>query len=652
MIHLVHMPFGSITRPPLALSVLKAQLRQAGVGARVFHFNLAFAKQIQFGPYEMLARWKGAEPHVGEWLFAEHAWGRFGPSEDDFFAQCGPELQSLPVGDDPRAWLRKLRRQAVPVFVEACVRWLRRAAEPKVVVFGCTVFQTVPALALGRRLKEVYPNVKLVYGGACFQGEQGDELIRKAPWIDAVSLGEADDVRVPLVRALAEHRAPEGLHGVLWRDGSGAIQAGPPARPVSADVLNALPPPDFDDFFEDARQSRLTSVPGFFDRVFLPFESARGCGWGEAHHGAAGDPDAEGTTMRRYAPERVQATLQALVSRYAPVHRLHAIDDHLSPDAFNDLVPWLARRPLGPHTRLYYRVKANLSRAQIEALSRAGIAYIQPDIDSLATGVLAAMRKGVTGIQNVFFLKVCRELGVIPFWSLLVRVPGEQPQDYARMADWIPKIMHLFPPLGGAPPVECHRFSPFFPQADRWTTGVRPMPWYNALYPAERVDLARVAHHFEADWKDVLPPKVHEPVVLAIIDWLRVWTESPELPMLVSAEGTSGSLYLTDTRGERVETFSLNAANASAYRAIAEPASVAKVCAHLERVHGAAKPEAQVRAALDEFVRMGIALEEDGTYLALALPPTAVELPLEARQNLARPAVVERSGVQTHAGLD
>ena len=31
MIHLVHMPFGSILRPPLALGLFKAQLRQAGL---------------------------------------------------------------------------------------------------------------------------------------------------------------------------------------------------------------------------------------------------------------------------------------------------------------------------------------------------------------------------------------------------------------------------------------------------------------------------------------------------------------------------------------------------------------------------------------------------------------------------------------------
>lgn len=651
MIHLVHMPFGSITRPSLALGRIKAQLLDAGMTARVFNFNLAFAKQIDFGRYEMLARWKGVEPQVGEWLFSAQAFGRFGPSEEEFLAQCGTELSTLPAVVDIRGWLRKVRWEAVPVFLDACVRWLRRAGELRIVAFNCTFFQTIPALALGRKLKDANPDVKLVYGGACFHGEPGEEILRKVPWIDAISTGEADDVVVPLFRALEEGRAPEGLQGIQWRPAHGDVRKGLPARPINSDVLNTLPVPDYDDFFTEAREVRLSRTPGWIDTVFLPFESSRGCWWGEKQHCTFCGLNAEGMTSRDFDTEQVKQTLLALRSRY-PIPRLHATDNILSMTAFGNLLPWLAGEPLGKDARLYYCVKANLKRAQVQALANAGIVYVQPGIESLATGMLRAMRKGVTGIQNVFLLKLCREIGVIPFWNLLIRVPGEQEEDYALMADWIPKIMHLWPPLGGAPAVECHRYSPYFYQSDQFTNGIRPMRWYNALYPEDVFDLRRVAYYFEAQWKNVLSTEHHERVIEPVMRWLQIWTESPDLPMLSASDGLPGSLQLTDTRYGRTDFFNLSATEAQVYRAIADPSALQKIRAVVRDGPAANLSEQHIKELLKEFVKRGVALEEDGTYLGLALRPATPQIPLEVRRRLTRPAVVERSGVHTHAGLE
>ena len=70
-----------------------------------------------------------------------------------------------------------------------------------------------------------------------------------------------------------------------------------------------------------------------------------------------------------------------------------------------------------------------------ELLARAGVRSIQPGIESFSDSVLRLMRKGVTGLQNVQLLKWCRELGLRPYWNLLWGFPGEDPQEYARMAE-------------------------------------------------------------------------------------------------------------------------------------------------------------------------------------------------------------------------
>lgn len=85
MIHWVQMPFGSITTPSLALGQFKAQLAEAGIESQVFPFNMAFSRMIGPGAYETIARFKGVETQIGEWLFAREAWGRdFGLPEERF----------------------------------------------------------------------------------------------------------------------------------------------------------------------------------------------------------------------------------------------------------------------------------------------------------------------------------------------------------------------------------------------------------------------------------------------------------------------------------------------------------------------------------------------------------------------------------------
>jgi hypothetical protein len=114
LIHLVNMPFGSIMRSSLALGTMKAQCTRAGLRARVHNLNFVFAHAIGFAGYEMIARFKGVETQVSEWLFAEQAWRRaVGPDEEEFLRLCGNELETIPNVADPIGWLRRIRHQVV-----------------------------------------------------------------------------------------------------------------------------------------------------------------------------------------------------------------------------------------------------------------------------------------------------------------------------------------------------------------------------------------------------------------------------------------------------------------------------------------------------------------------------------------------------------
>jgi hypothetical protein len=67
---------------------------------------------------------------------------------------------------------------------------------------------------------------------------------------------------------------------------------------------------------------------------------------------------------------------------------------------------------------------------------RAGVTWVQPGIESLHSGVLKLMDKGVQ------LLKWSRELGRRLSWSILWGFPGKKDDWYTDMAGWLPALEH------------------------------------------------------------------------------------------------------------------------------------------------------------------------------------------------------------------
>ena len=626
MIHLVNVPFGSIMRAPLALGLIKAQLAQAGMTARVHNVNFLLGKVMGFGAYETVARFKGVETQVSEWLFAEAAWRRpFGPSEDEFLQQCGDELESLPKVSDPVGWLRKLRRETIEVYLDKCYQRICLDGPPRVVAFSCMFFQTIAALALGRRIKERHPETTLVYGGACFHGEAGEELIAKVPWIDVVAIGEADEEIVPLFAALERGERPAHLPGVIARR-AGEVVSGPPPRTATSAVLDALPDPDYTEFFDDARAVGLLDDAVWLDRASLPFEASRGCWWGQKKHCTFCGLNGEGMAFRAKQPAGVLATL-ANLAKY-PTRNLQATDNIMAMSYWKSLLPALVEKPLvhasGKPVDLFFEIKPNLTRAQIKALADANVVYVQPGIESLSSHLLRAVDKGVTALQNVFFLKCATQYGVLPIWNILIRLPGERAEDYAEMAALIPRLVHLRPPTGGAPRVECHRYSPYFERRGVFVEELRPARWYHGIYPADQIDLERVAYYFDVTWKDTIGDPVYDDVIERAHAWMHRWGEAQ--PPRLTLREVDGGIEIEDTRGTEPVCWRLEGTQAALYRGLEDITTPDKLHAEV----GGVLTVDEIRGQLLGFVEDGLAMHEGERFLGLALPPVA-DVPLEHR---------------------
>jgi ribosomal peptide maturation radical SAM protein 1 len=604
---LVCMPFVSAVRPSIQLGLLKALAAAHGFPAATFHLHLDFAAAVGLELYEALSQHRGRL--LGDWLFSLAAFGDEAPGpEDRFLDDFADAVDPVLAGAGAtREDLRRLRRTEVPRYLDRLVEevpW----QDFRVVGFSSTFQQNAASFALAARLKRRFPHLVTLFGGANFEGEMGLELVRSVGCIDHAVIGEGDRAFPAFLAALAEGRDPAVVPGVVSRR-DGAVT--PLCPPGLFHDLDRLPVPDYEEYFQRAEALGLLGRHGR-RRVGIPFESARGCWWGQKHHCTFCGLNGAGMAFRAKSPGRVADELAELARRHGSF-RLEAVDNIVDPSYLETLFAALARA--GSDYELFYEVKSNLTREQVRVLRLGGVTSIQPGIESLSTPVLRLMRKGVTAIQNVNTLRWARYHGLDVGWNILWGFPGETEEDYRRQVELLGLLAHLQPP-GHAGRIWMERFSPLF--ADRQAfpaRGVRPEASYGYVYP-RRVRLDRVAYFFDYELEGTLPEAVYEGTRERVRAWQAAW-EGPEKPSL-TFWSSPGLVQVEDRRSAgAVGVHTFREPLAGAYAACSDRPTCA---AEVKRRRGLDWSEADVEAMLDEFCARGVMMREGNLFLALALP--------------------------------
>jgi ribosomal peptide maturation radical SAM protein 1 len=601
---LVSMPFFPIRMPSLQLGLLGAIGRQRGFSVSTLHLNVEFAAHIGPDLYEQIFSFDGVE--IGNWLFALDAFGDQAADREGRLVVDHPEaVNHLKRFNIDAAALQHLRREVVPEYLdlaEGMADWSSHA----VVGFTSTFQQNTASFALARRLKERFPHLITLFGGANLEGEMGRELLRTCPWIDYVVDGEGDEAFPAFLTALAEGRSPTGIPGLVSR-GSG--------RAVPADRaftnLETLPVPDYDEFFQRVERLAIYSKSSRH-RIRLPFESARGCWWGQKHHCTFCGLNGGTMSFRQKSSQRVLSELGELTRRYGSF-RFGAVDNIMPMDFLSQLIPALTEQER--HYDIFFMVKANLSRTQIRALSDAGVRSVLPGIESLNSQVLRLMRKGVSASQNVNFLRWATYYGLDTNWNLLWGFPDEQEEHYRSQAALIPHLIHLQPP-GSFGRIWIERFSPYF--FDRARFPIRRIVPHSSLsyiYPPQ-IDREKVAYLFEHEFENELPGRVFKPIQAALRTWHERWAQ-PRRPSL-TFRWSPGRLHVEDRRDPTEQRlYSFDSPLAEIYKALTErPLSAALVKARLDLPAS----DQEVAEALDLFAQKGLVMRDEDLFLALALP--------------------------------
>ncbi len=600
---LVSLPLSSARYPSLALGLLKSALGGLGVACQVRYFSLDYIQDTGINTFECLSDIEYYSALVGEWVFADAAHGEkeaLGAADlryltEVFRPQC-PEREFV-----SRLQLVLAARENAAAFIDRCVNevdW----SQYSVLGISSSFQQNMASLAFARRVKALHPHIFVVFGGANCQGEMGIELHRRYRFIDAVCLGEGDEIFPELVRRHLAGEDATSLPGVVLRAPDGATIV-PVQEVKQIEDLDRLPYPDLSDFYEQ----RLCLPVTLQYSPAVMFETARGCWWGAKHHCTFCGINGRMMAYRSKSQRRAYDELVHLVTRYG--NEVVNADAILDMHYFDELLPRLAAD--GPPINMFWQLKSNLRPEQVALLARAGVTTIQPGIEALDSELLTLMKKGCTMLQNVQILKLAAENGLFVVWNLLYGFPGENVDAYSRSARLMPKLRHL-QPANNCGRVLADRFSPYFQRPESFGVRLEAAPAYGFIYPFSAASVQRLAYHFDmhSDAFDRI-----EDTVASIVAEQHLWCEHHAESALF-CEDLGKTIVVTDERwgwDRAVHTF--DGAEAGLLRLCWRSTSWNQIETEL----GARFDATALRAAADHLVSLGLLLEEGGQLLTLVL---------------------------------
>jgi ribosomal peptide maturation radical SAM protein 1 len=602
---LVNMPFSFSKYPSIQLGTLSALLKSQGISVECHHLNVRFAHTIGAPLYEMICEKRAL---FGEWLFS-YLLFRDNPKRAEYPKIFKPVFEQMAQQSGrPIGYFEEMATRIAPQFLTwalTAIDWSRY----KLIGFTSTFDQNVASLTLAKLIKELYPEVTIVFGGANYDGEMGLEYFRAFPFIDHVVVGEGEVAFPALARHILTQSSNRVPDGVAYRDNGQVLLT--PNGSLFADFARAGPP-DYDDYYH--LLTELGEAAQGLDRILL-YEGSRGCWWGEKHHCTFCGLNAQSMKFRAKTPEQVAQEMTYLSHRY-DTSRFRLVDNIIDMKYVDQLFGKFGAN----HCDLdvFIETKSNLHKQQIRTLAVGGVKCMQPGLESLSMTQLKAMDKGVTPMQNIVCLKWSFYYRIAVSWNILLGFPGETNDDYLRQIDLIPSLLHLQPPEATGK-FWLERFSPYYARPQEY--GVRmtgPGLAYQYVYDGRHVDLQKIAYDFEYELENwAVDPHVYQELVTAVEGWQRQHA-SNDRPFLYYSKALD---YVTVYDGRDAK-----APNRRRYEGLA--AELIEICNEapksVDQLQAAVDPvqarEDTLKSTLTDLTSRRVLYEERGKYFTLAIP--------------------------------
>ncbi len=526
-------PFAGIDRPSIAAHILQATCKLKNIEVDVLYANIILASIIGEELYTSIC-YAPTTGLIGERFFSHVAYGKRAIDKSQDFSRSSHIRTSKDTKLTGHLEGYIKASDLVEKFVSILVNCVLTFNYKSV---GCSTSfeQTNSSIAILSRIKELSPNTVTLLGGANCEGEMAKGVLSLSKNIDYVFSGESEETYPTFLDRLNNGYLPETR-----------IIKGNKVK------LDELPLPSYKQYYGQLTQFLPESLLLKQKEIWLPFETSRGCWWGEKNQCTFCGINGDLIGFRKKTSEKALKELSHLLKEHN-FSNICMIDNIMPYSYFKDFLPSLAK--LGLNLNIFYEQKSNLKFWQVERLKLASVNVIQPGIESLSTSLLKHMNKGVSADRNISLLRSARMLGVSINWNILHSFPGDEIEWYKNTLEILPFIEHLHPPTG-VYAISIDRFSPYYENKESFAlTNIRPMGAYFDVFP-EYAHIADIAYHFEADYvsqsKETID--VIKKIEATVIKWRKAWKRKTK-PILTVSPISDSNYVLFDSRACATKAF-------------------------------------------------------------------------------------------------
>ncbi|MEO0649348.1 MAG: radical SAM protein [Planctomycetota bacterium] len=281
------------------------------------------------------------------------------------------------------------------------------------VIYGS---QLIPALTLGRLIKQALPECHVTAGGG-FLAYIGEKLMH-APGIeeclDSMIFHEGEGPLLQLAETLRDEGDLGLVGSLLWIDRSGDAPAARRNAALHPVKLDEAPLPDFDG---------LPFEKYFSPEVVLPYDINRGCYYGECTFCTL--PTVIGPGYRTRSAARIVDHVLALKERHA-TRNFNFITDCMPPGMIADLPQELIDRQADIRWWADARVEPKAyDREGAERLYASGCRKLLFGFETATPRLLKMMQKGQSLKSTVKVAEACAEAGISVTFYAMVGFPTE-----------------------------------------------------------------------------------------------------------------------------------------------------------------------------------------------------------------------------------
>ncbi|MGI9054845.1 MAG: hypothetical protein ACR2F2_03475, partial [Pyrinomonadaceae bacterium] len=160
---LLIMPYGALERPALGLSLLKSVLEDENIFCDVRYLTFPFAELIGAENYQWMCYELPYTAFAGDWSFTTALYGdNYDARQEKYITEILQKNWNL---DNETIQRILYIKSYIPNFIEYCLNSIEWKDYP-VVGFTSTFEQNIASLSLAKKVKNLYPEIVTVFGGA------------------------------------------------------------------------------------------------------------------------------------------------------------------------------------------------------------------------------------------------------------------------------------------------------------------------------------------------------------------------------------------------------------------------------------------------------------------------------------------------------